>query len=145
MKVFLALIILMFSVVGTVDAKRLHHEKWYQAIHCSQLAGEVEHRLPDKTRVDCLTDTLAIEHDFANKWAESVGQAIYYGKMTGRSPGVALIMENPEKDAKFLKRLLLALEDIPGIEVWIIIPEGDENIKVNKIDVGMQKNCFNFK
>ena len=59
----------------------------------------------DKTRVDCLTPTLAVEIDFANKWAECIGQALYYGKMTNRQPACVLIMENPEKDTKYLNRL----------------------------------------
>ncbi len=143
MKIIFVLIALIFCFVGTANAKRLHHEKWYQTKHCEQLEGVVEHRLPDKTRVDCLTDQVAIEHDFASKWAEAVGQAIYYGKMTARHPGVALILENPEKDAKYLGRLLLALEDTAGIEVWVIVPEGKDNIKITKIDVDLRRNCFN--
>lgn len=42
----------------------------------------MEYRLSDNTRVDCMTDTLAVEFDFANKWAECIGQALYYGKQT---------------------------------------------------------------
>lgn len=42
----------------------------------------MEYRLSDNTRVDCMTDTLAVEFDLANKWAECIGQALYYGKQT---------------------------------------------------------------
>ena len=28
--------------------------------------------------------------DFAKKWAESIGQALYYSKMTGKAPAVAI-------------------------------------------------------
>ena len=46
----------------------------YQKEWCQHRGGLVEYRLKDKTRVDCLTLTHAIEFDFANKWAESIGQ-----------------------------------------------------------------------
>jgi len=40
--------------------------------------------------------------------------------MTGKFPGVLLIMESPEKDYKYLIRLLIAIQDIRGFRVWII-------------------------
>ena len=88
-----------------VEAKRLHKEKYYQDIWCTANNGIVEYKLEDNTRVDCLTQSEAVEFDFANKWAECIGQAIYYGLMTNRTPSCALIMENPDKDEKYLKRL----------------------------------------
>jgi hypothetical protein len=57
--------------------------------------GIVEYKLPDGTRVDCLTNDYAIEFDYAKKWAESIGQSIYYAKMTGKKPAVAIIMKSP--------------------------------------------------
>lgn len=65
----------------------------------------MEYQLEDKTRVDCLTSNLAVEFDFAPKWAECIGQALYYGKKTKRIPACALIMENPIKDEIYLYRL----------------------------------------
>ena len=77
----------------------------------------MEYVLPDKTRVDCLTATHAIEIDWAEKWAEGIGQALYYAKITGKAPAVALIVG--EKDARYLKRLELVAEDT-GITVFVI-------------------------
>ena len=59
--------------------------------------GIIEYQLPDRTRVDCLTDEYAIEFDWAKKWAESIGQALYYSKMTGKKPAVAIIIKNSEE------------------------------------------------
>lgn len=112
--------ILILCFVGMAEAKRKHHEKHYQQIWCDEAKGTTEYVLPDKTRVDCLLEDYAIEFDFANKWAEAIGQAVYYGLATGRNPGIALIMENPDKDFKYLKRLLVAIQGIDGIGVWII-------------------------
>lgn len=74
--------------------------------------------MPDRTRVDCLTDTHAIEFDFGTKWAESIGQSLYYGLQTGKKPGVVLILEKPT-DMKYWIRLNSAITHygIP-IDTW---------------------------
>lgn len=88
-----------------MQAKHLHPEKAYQVKWCSTRQGITEYRLNDKTRIDCLLPDMAVEFDFANKWAECIGQALYYGQRTNRTPACVLIMENPEKDQKYLRRL----------------------------------------
>ena len=85
-------------------AKHQHLEKWYQNKWCAEHRGQAEVVLPDGTRADCLTDTHAVEFDFGGKWAEAIGQALYYGLQTGKRPGVVLILEN-EKDSKHWLRL----------------------------------------
>ena len=73
--------------------------------------GEIEYVLPDRTRVDCLTEEYAIEFDRAKNWAQGVGQAQYYAQMTGKKPAIALIMSSP-KDKRFIKRIKKANKDI---------------------------------
>lgn len=104
MKKFIILILLLIAILP-VEAKRIYAEKVYQTQWCNQHNGEMEYRLSDKARVDCVTNTLAVEFDFANKWAECVGQALYYGRQTKKQPACVLIMENGEKDTKYLYRL----------------------------------------
>jgi len=53
--------------------------------------GVIEYRLSDRTRVDCLTDSHAIEYDFSHKWAEAIGQSLHYSLMTGKRAGIVLI------------------------------------------------------
>lgn len=98
-------IFLFLIFPASCQAKRLYSENTYQKLWCDKHNGVMEYRLNDKTRVDCLTDTLAVEFDFANKWAECIGQALYYGRQTNRQPACVLIMERGEKDMKYLKRL----------------------------------------
>jgi len=95
-----------------------HNEKWYQERWCAQQDGQVEVRLKDKTRCDCLTDDYAIEVDFARKWAEAVGQSLHYAKMTGEQAGILLIVEE-DNDNRHLKRLESVIEhhSLP-IRVW---------------------------
>lgn len=104
-KFYIFLFLILFLTVSPVSGKRLYHEAVYQKKWCMVHQGIPEYKLPDAARVDCLTTDLAVEFDFADKWAECVGQAIYYGKMTNRQGACVLIMENGEKDIKYLKRL----------------------------------------
>ena len=79
-------------------------EKYYQDQWCTSDFGRKEVILWDMTRVDCLAKDYAIEFDFAKKWAESIGQALYYSKLTGKKPAVALILTSPT-DYKYVKRI----------------------------------------
>jgi hypothetical protein len=101
-------------------AAHLHPEKEYQESWCLKNGGETEYVLDDRTRVDCLTGVHAIEFDFAPKWAESVGQALYYGLKTGHIPGIVLIMES-DGDERFLKRVKAVAEKY-SIRVWTMTP-----------------------
>lgn len=86
-----------------VVAKHLYPEKYYQKEWCNKNNGILEYRLSDDTRVDCLTNEYAVEFDFAPKWAESVGQSLYYSKMTGKKPAIVLIKEK-HTDTRYIKR-----------------------------------------
>jgi len=70
--------------------KHQHSESSYQHAWCSTHNGIEEYENINKTRVDCLTETNAVEFDFANKWAESIGQALHYQAMTGKRAKVVL-------------------------------------------------------
>lgn len=96
---------LLILLSTSAHAKRLHKERYYQDMTCGELGGVVEYRLPDRTRVDCLTGEFAIEHDFGNKWAEAIGQSLHYARLTGRKAGIHLIMEK-ESDVRYYDRLM---------------------------------------
>ena len=69
---------------GFKYVKHYHSESSYQHAWCKKHCGIEEYENSDLTRVDCLTKTHAVEFDFANKWAESIGQALHYQYMTGK-------------------------------------------------------------
>lgn len=115
-----------FSIKGA-QAKHLNLEKTYQNAWCNANCGKQEVILWDKTRIDCLTQTHAIEFDFASKWAESIGQSLYYGHATDKKPGIVLIMEDYEKDKKYLDRLNTVAKRY-GITVWTMTPADLNNI-----------------
>ena len=80
-------------------------ESHYQRKWCEAQHGRTEVRFPDRTRVNCILDTHAVEVDFARKWAEAIGQSRHYSRVTGKRAGILLIMLSP-KDQKYLDRLL---------------------------------------
>jgi hypothetical protein len=96
----LVLLFLIFIALP-VQAAHLYKEKDYQEVWCKKAGGITEYVLDDGARVDCLTDEYAIEFDFASKWAEAVGQSLYYALKTGKKPGIVLILEK-ETDRRFL-------------------------------------------
>ena len=121
MKIFISItaIILYFSNCH-LEAKTKKYERDYQKIFCKNLNGKIEYRLIDKTRVDCLTKEYAIELDFGHKWAESIGQSLYYSYMTNKKAGIGIIVNtNLISDKRYLKRLY-KVTNILGIKVWII-------------------------
>ncbi len=121
---FLLALLSVLTVAFAAEAKQGYRERDYQERWCAERGGKTEYVLPDRTRVDCLTDDYAVEVDFARKWAEAVGQALYYGRRTERKPGIVLIMES-DSDRRFFNRLMTISEDL-GIRVWTIRPEGLE-------------------
>ena len=92
------------------NKNKKHKEKYYQTQLCNELDGVMEQSLLDRTRIDCLTDEYAIEVDFSKKWAESVGQSLYYAEMTGKKPAVGLIVKESKKGKAHLKRLMVLAE-----------------------------------
>lgn len=95
-------------------------ESDYVDHYCQKWQGQIEYRLPDRTRIDCLTDKQSIEFDWCRKWAEGIGQALYYSRVTGKVPTVALICKKSEQ--RFIQRLLIAAPDIN----LIVIPNDNE-------------------
>ena len=91
-------------------------ESYYVNQWCTSDFGRKEVVLWDLTRVDCLAKDFAIEFDFAKKWAEAVGQSLYYSKMTGKSPAIVLILTNIT-DYRYLKRIERLDK---GIKVFLI-------------------------
>ncbi len=124
---WILILILLGLVAESATAARLHKEAWYQAKWCTN--GEIEHILPDRTRVDCLTATHAIEVDFANKWYEGYAQGLWYACNTGRKAGLLLIVENPDKDMQYFHRAN-RMRDHYGdpLDIWVITPAQAEQL-----------------
>ena len=118
------LLVIIFMNFGAqlVLSARLYPEKVYQEYWCKKYGGYSEVKLADETRVDCVLNDYAIEFDFANKWGESIGQSLYYSISLNKKAGVVLIMEDMQRDKRYLARLL-KVADLNNITVWTISPD----------------------
>lgn len=96
-------------------------EKDYQRMAAEQLkaAGldpQLEVVLDDGARVDICTKTHAIEVDFPHKWAECIGQALYYAVKTGKAP-VCLLVVGLSENERGVDRCVRVCK-LYRIQVW---------------------------
>ena len=68
-------------------ASLAHSEKEHAELLCAGFDA-IEWRNEDGTRTDCLNAQYAVEVDYTYKWAEGVGQALYYAELHQRTPGI---------------------------------------------------------
>ena len=116
-----------------------HSESSYQHAYCSMHNGIEEYELSDKTRVDCLTDTHAIEFDFCNKAYEAVGQSLHYALMTGKKPKIVLILDSKYKQQQMVYyERVKKLGQVCNIDVEYI---SDEILNLDKKKHCQYKDC----
>ena len=96
------------------------NEAYYQDISANLLKGKKEVIMSDKTRVDILTEKIAIEVDWAPKWAEGIGQALYYSAQTGLEAGLILIVKDFEKEQKYVDRVQRLMR-IKSIRIFLYV------------------------
>ena len=143
-RIFFVILFLFFAKIN-VFAAHVFPEKYYQNAWCAQWNGRQEVKLIDSTRVDCITKNYAIEFDFANKWAEAVGQSLHYSRMTGKKPAIILIIEKNE-DFKYYNRVKPLCEKY-NIALWYMRPpkaQGLENIKIPTINQDLIIALINY-
>jgi hypothetical protein len=78
-----------------------------------------ERQLWDRTRVDVLTDKLALEIDWAKKWTEAVGQACWYATNTSKQAGIILLVKDKTVDNKYVYRCLTVATKLQFV-LWIV-------------------------
>lgn len=118
----IAVAVYLIVMASVAFGATIHPERFYQERFCAGVGGKMEETLRDRTRVDCLTPTYAWEVNFAPKWAEAIGQSLHYAKMTGRRPGIVLIIETPG-DLKYIERLTNTVKTLNvDIELRLVRP-----------------------
>ena len=119
----LTALLLVLSLVTSLSAARLNPEAYYQEIAAKKYSGQTEVVLPDGTRCDIVTEAHAIEVDFADKWAEAIGQSLSYSFQLNKKAGILLILESP-KDERHLIRVQSIIQhyrlpiDVLAIRAW---------------------------
>jgi len=91
----------------------MYERKW-----CAEHKGATGVKMPDGTSAECITSTQLVEFEFAPKWAEAIGRALYYSFETGKKAGVVLILDD-EKSLEHWRRLNITIEyfKLP-IDTW---------------------------
>ena len=127
-KVIKVLLLFVFSLLFTLNA--FANEADNVNYYCSQIKGNIEYRLADKTRVDCLTEITAYEFDFAKKFYEAIGQSLYYSIKTNRNAGIYLIVQD-FNDFKYINRAIVVCSkyNIELIVVEDIVKDIAEDVK----------------
>jgi len=107
------------TVVLLAGGSALADESTWQRRYCEGM--ELEKHLPSGGYIDCLSPEYAIEVEWAEHWAEAVGQSLYYASETGRKPGIILLCEQSEGPVEglcrsYVYRLEIALKFVkaPG-------------------------------
>lgn len=114
----LSTILLLFITIATWGQLPKQKEEVYQNLFAKAINGQTEYVLKDNSRVDIVTDTYAIEVDFAHKWAEAIGQSLYYAASLDKKPGILLVV-NGKQQNRYIYRLLTVTRKY-GITVWIL-------------------------
>lgn len=113
---FLTLFLLLLAFTGAGQ----QYEKDYIALIQQQLGGQMEVTLTGG-RADIVNDTHAIEVEFANKWKNAIGQALWYGLQKNLQPGIVLVLRE-SSDFTYAQQLGSALSYAgldSSIKVWL--------------------------
>jgi hypothetical protein len=116
-------LLLLLALALPLNAARINSESYYQKIAAEKYSGETEVVMPDGTRCDIVTETHAIEVDFADKWGEAIGQSLNYAFQSNKRAGILLILEK-KSDEKHLIRVNSIVQhfelpiDVLAIRAW---------------------------
>ena len=122
-RLYVTILAVLLSFQAHGQQIRKAKEADYNRAYCAQLNGAIEaayKQRNSKVRVDCLTPTHAIEVDWSDKWAESIGQSLNYAILTRRNAGVILICRRTERTcANHIQRMKVTVRvhRLP-IDVW---------------------------
>lgn len=86
--------------------------------HSKLLIGK-ERRLWDNTRVDILTDKWAVEVDWVEKWAEAIGQSLWYSCVTGKKAGICLLCKDIQNQFNLIYRCHTICSNY-NIDIWLV-------------------------
>ena len=99
----LTALLLALTLTASLGAARLNPEAHYQEIAAKKYSGQTEVTMLDGTRCDIVTETHAIEVDFADKWAEAIGQSLNYSFQLNKKAGILLILEKPDDERHLIR------------------------------------------
>lgn len=119
----MSMCVVLGITLAACDAEAVKkNEDYYNTKFCDEKNGVREYILADGARVDCITEEHAIEADWSYKWAEAIGQSLYYASQTGLEPGILFIYkEGRPTPCQHYERLVGALQWWGlEVEIWEI-------------------------
>ncbi len=116
---FLPLVLVTIYLISSFSLLAQKERDYIKEIN-SYLNGQTEVSVVNG-RIDILTNNYAIEVEFADKWKNSIGQALWYGLQKNCKSGIVLVLrENSEwKYVNMLNSALTYAEIDDKIKVWI--------------------------
>ncbi len=116
--------------ISMANRWKLNEMAWQRRL--AEALGETaewEVRLWDRTRVDIVHGNNAIELDWASKWAEGIGQSLWYAATTRKDPVLCLICTDIMDQGRFIYRAQ-TVTFRAGIKLWVIDTVGE------RVDIG---------
>ena len=95
-----------------------------------ELGAEAEHRCFDGSRVDVLTDTHAVEVEWASKWEQAIGQAVWYAEVTSREPAV-IVLAGPGDTDDAIR--CLHVGRLLGVPVAVVLTEAADLLHARRV------------
>jgi len=111
-------------------------EEEYTTYLQSQIGGEQEVTLSDRTRCDLLTDDYAIEVERARRWAQAIGQSLHYANMTGRQPAIALLVDS-EDNGRYFRRIVGVINEFE-LPIFLMLIDM-ETLRLSEIEGNSSK------
>ena len=125
MKYILILIIGMMAYLASPSAHAFENENFYNEKYCTEMGGDYQSYYKATftgatgASLDCETDDVAWEGEWATKSYEAVGQSLWYASITGKIPGIIFYIKKA-KHQKYIDRAILTLDSL-GIDYRIKI------------------------
>ena len=123
------IVIILLLLPMTAYGASLYPKKHYQESWCKAFNGKMDVRMKGGNIADCVTKKYAVEVDFAPNWKEAVAQSVLNAIMAGKEPAIVLIVENPEREMKYLTELKTVTGHLDIMLWWVSPTDGVEIFK----------------
>ena len=114
-KILLLLIVLLLSAAGSCPNREIHNKK----VFSHYINGKMNVPLDGyKNSADIVSDTFAIDVEFAPYWATSIGHSLYAATKLNKKAGIVLITHKNYGD-KYVD-ILMPIANKYNITVWVM-------------------------
>lgn len=119
-KILLLLFVLLLFGASTCPNREVHFKK----VFSQYVNGKLNVLLDDhKNTIDIVSDTFAIDVEFAPNWATSIGHSLYAATKLNKKAGIVLITHNNSHNKyshdKYIN-ILMPIANKYNITVWVM-------------------------